>query len=256
VNCGAIPENLLESELFGHTRGAFTGAVSDRMGKFEAANKGTLFLDEVGEMSSTLQVKLLRVLQERTVERVGENKPRKVDIRIIAATNKNLQDEVAAGTFREDLYYRLNEVAIDVPALRQREDDVVLIANFLLKRYAKEFNSSVKGFSPDALMALKKYTWPGNIRQLENKVKKAVVMSDRPRITVEDLGLSRGYQTKILPLAQAVEEFKEEYIDEVLDLNNGNRTKSARDLDVDPRTIFRHLEKKRGGPLPSGDEAP
>ncbi|HVO30655.1 MAG TPA: sigma 54-interacting transcriptional regulator, partial [bacterium] len=244
INCGAIPENLLESELFGHVRGAFTGAVSDKQGKFEAANKGTLFLDEIGEMNPLLQVKLLRALQERVIERVGDTKPRNIDIRVVCATNRVLQDEVNAGKFREDLFYRLNEVLLQVPPLRDRGEDVMILANFFLKKYVKEFNSNVKGFTPDAVLAIRKSAWPGNIRQLENKIKKAVVMAEKPRLTVEDLELSRGYQKKILPLNQAIEEFRVRYIDEVLELNNGNRTKTARDLDVDPRTVFRHLEKK------------
>ena len=245
INCGAIPENLLESELFGHVRGAFTGAVADKLGKFESANKGTLFLDEIGEMSPLLQVKLLRALQERTLSRVGENRERPFDARVLCATNKNLQEETRSGRFREDLYYRINEVLMTVPPLRDRGDDVLLLANFMLKKYVKEFNAPVKGFTPDAILAIRKSAWPGNIRQLENKIKKAVVMAEKPRLTVEDLELARGYQKKILPLAQAIEEFRVRYIDEVLELNNGNRTKTARDLDVDPRTVFRHLEKKR-----------
>jgi transcriptional regulator with PAS, ATPase and Fis domain len=244
INCGAIPENLLESELFGHTRGSFTGAVSDKQGKFEAANKGTLFLDEIGEMNPLLQVKLLRALQERTIERVGENRPRAIDIRVVCATNRILQDEVASGKFREDLFYRLNEVMIQVPPLRDRGDDVVLLANYFLKKYLKEFKSESKGFTPDAVLAIRKSAWPGNIRQLENKIKKAVVMSEKPRLSVEDLELARGYQKKVLPLNAAIEEFRVRYVDEILELNGGNRTKTARDLDVDPRTVFRHLEKK------------
>ena len=245
INCGAIPENLLESELFGHVRGAFTGAVSDKIGKFEAANKGSLFLDEIGEMNPVLHVKLLRALQERSITRVGENRERPFDARVLCATNKNLQEEVRAGRFREDLYYRLNEVLMVVPPLRERGDDVLLLANFLLKKFIKEFNAPVKGFTPDAILAIRKSAWPGNIRQLENKIKKAVVMAEKPRLTVEDMELARGYQKKVLALAQAIEEFRVRYIDEVLELNNGNRTKTARDLDVDPRTVFRHLEKKR-----------
>ena len=258
INCGAIPENLLESELFGHARGAFTGAVGDKLGKFEAANKGTLFLDEIGEMNPLLQVKLLRALQERTVERVGENRQRPVDIRVVCATNKILTEEVSSQRFREDLFYRLNEVMIQVPPLRERGDDVLLLANFFLKKYIAEFKAQVKGFTPDAVLAIRKSAWPGNIRQLENKIKKAVVMAERPRLTVEDLELARGYQKKVLPLAQALEEFRVRYIDEVLELNNGNRTKTARDLDVDPRTVFRHLEKKRDDDEPGaeGGDAP
>jgi transcriptional regulator with GAF, ATPase, and Fis domain len=244
INCGAIPENLLESELFGHVKGAFTGAVANKRGKFLAADGGTLFLDEIGELPLQLQVKLLRALQEKTVTRVGSTRVEAVDIRVLAATNKHLPDEIAAGNFREDLYYRINVVPITLPPLRQRGDDVTVIARYLLNRYATEYGTKVRGFSPNALVALKKHDWPGNIRQLENHIKKAVIMAEKPLLSPADLDLSPEKLPPIRSLAEAKEDFQRRYINEVLARNNGNRTKTARDLGVDPRTIFRHLEKE------------
>ena len=243
INCGAIPENLLESELFGHKRGSFTGAVTDKIGKFEAADRGTLFLDEIGEMPMNLQVKLLRVVAERVIERVGETEGRPIDIRVVAATNKNLEEEIAAGRFREDLYYRLNEVTVQLPPLRDRGEDIVQIAQYLLSRFAARYESKVRGFANDCVLAMKNYYWPGNVRQLENRIKKAVIMSDRALLTAADLGLEKGAKKAIKPLTEAEEDFKKGYIREVLDLNNWNKAQTARDLGVDARTIFRYIEK-------------
>jgi transcriptional regulator with GAF, ATPase, and Fis domain len=251
INCGAIPENLLESELFGHVRGAFTGAVSNKIGRFQAADGGTLFLDEIGEMPLALQVKILRALQEKVVMRVGDTTPEPVDIRIIAATNRDLDVEMKAGRFREDLYYRLNVVHLHLPPLRDRGDDVVVLARYMVSRYAPEYGGRVRGFTPNAIASIKRHRWPGNIRELENRIKKAVVLADRALLGPEDLDLSADDLPTILPLADAKEKFQREYINEVLALNNGNRTKTARDLGVDPRTIFRHLEKGDGPDLPS-----
>ena len=254
INCGAIPENLLESELFGHAKGAFTGAVAARPGRFQAANGGTLFLDEIGEMPVGLQVKLLRALQEHAVTRVGENKAEAVDIRVVAATNKNVDEEMKAGRFREDLYYRINVIHLHLPALRDRGEDAVMLAKWFLGRAVRELGSKVKGFSPQALVAIKRFRWPGNIRQLENRIKKAVVLAERPLITPDDLELRPEQLEPILPLAEARDEWQKRYINEVLERNSGNRTKTAKDLGVDPRTIFRHLERleaeKRGETLP------
>jgi transcriptional regulator with GAF, ATPase, and Fis domain len=244
INCGAIPENLIESELFGHVRGAFTGAVQSRAGKFQAADGGTLFLDEIGELPLNLQVKLLRALQERVVIRVGDSRPEKVDIRIVAATNRVLEEEIKRGAFREDLYYRLNVVNLWLPPLRERGDDVVIIAKALLGKYSEEMKSQVRGLSPGALAAIRKFAWPGNIRQLENRLKKALVLCDRALLTAEDLDLGAEAQQPILPLEKAKEEFQRKYVLEVLERNNGNRTQTARELGVDPRTIFRYLEKE------------
>ena len=244
INCGAIPENLLESELFGHVKGAFTGAVVNKQGKFQAAHGGTLFLDEIGEMPLNLQVKLLRAIQERIINRVGDTRPEPVDIRIVAATNRNLEEEIHGGRFREDLYYRLNVVNIHLPPLRDRQEDVVVIARYLLGRYAKEYDSKVRGFSPNATVAIRKHHWPGNIRELENRLKKVLVLAESTMIGPDDLGLNADVLPRILSLSDAKDKFQREYINEVLALNNGNRTKTARDLGVDPRTVFRHLEKE------------
>ncbi len=244
VNCGAIPENLIESELFGHVRGAFTGAVATRPGKFQLADTGTLFLDEVGELPLSLQVKLLRALQEKTVLKVGDTKPERVDIRVVAATNRELEHEMRTGNFREDLYYRLNVINVHLPALRERGDDIIVLAKYLLQKYGAELGGNVKGFTPNALIAIRKYDWPGNVRQLENRIKKAVVMCDKTLIGVEDLDMLPEAMAPITTLTQAREDFQRRYILEVLERNNGNRTKTARDLGVDPRTIFRYLERE------------
>jgi len=251
INCGAIPENLLESELFGHVRGAFTGAVANKAGRFQAANGGTLFLDEIGEMPLALQVKLLRALQERVVTRVGDTHAEPVDIRVLAATNRDLEVEIKAGRFREDLYYRLNVVQIHLPPLRDRGDDIVVLARYMVGRYAPDYGNQVRGLTPQAVAAIKRHHWPGNIRELENRIKKAVVLADKALLGPEDLNLAPDDLPPILPLADAKDRFQREYINEILALNNGNRTKTARDLGVDPRTIFRHLEKDEGG---GGDE--
>jgi len=253
INCGAIPENLIESELFGHVKGSFTGAVADRTGKFHLAHHGTLFLDEIGELPLNLQVKLLRVLQERVVIRVGSSKPDKVDIRIVAATNRDLDQMVRDGAFREDLYYRLNVVNLWLPPLRERGDDVLIIAKMLLSKYADELSSAVKGFSPAAIAAVKKYHWPGNIRQLQNRIKKGLVLCERTMLSPDDLDLGAATDIGIVPLEKAKEDFQRRYVLEVLERNDGNRTQTARDLGVDPRTIFRYLEKE-AKPIPAGSK--
>ena len=253
INCGAIPENLIESELFGHVRGAFTGAVANRPGKFQLADGGTLFLDEIGELPLNLQVKLLRALQERVVYRVGDSKPEKLDIRVVAATHRVLEEEVKRGNFREDLYYRLNVVNLWLPPLRERGDDVLVFAKALLSKYADEMKSNVKGFTPQALAAIRKYGWPGNVRQLENRIKKALVLCETSLLTPDDLDLGPEALEPILPLEKAKEEFQRKYVLEVLERNNGNRTQTARDLGVDPRTIFRYLEREQN-PIPAGEK--
>ena len=264
VNCGAIPETLLESELFGHVKGAFTGAVANQVGKFQAADKGTIFLDEIGELPLAMQVKLLRVLQERVIQRLGEAKVTPIDIRVVAATNRDLAREVGEGRFREDLYHRLNVINVHLPPLRERGDDVLLIARYFVGRFAREFGRTIdpaKAFDPSATQALLRFAWPGNIRQLENHIKKALVLADGPTLTARDLDLEIPVPSEqspsgealisvtdagdqILPLTEARELWQRQYINRVLALNNGNRTKTARDLGVDPRTIFRHLEKE------------
>ncbi|MBK8263926.1 MAG: sigma 54-interacting transcriptional regulator [Nannocystis sp.] len=264
VNCGAIPETLIESELFGHIKGAFTGAVNNQVGKFQAADKGTIFLDEIGELPLPMQVKLLRVLQERSVQRLGESKSTPIDIRVVAATNRDLAREVGEGRFREDLYHRLHVINVHLPPLRERGDDVLLIARYFVGRFAREFGRPVdptKAFDRAAEQALLRFAWPGNIRQLENHIKKALVLADGPALTARDLDLELPMPSEqspsgedlisvtdigdqVLPLAEARELWQRGYINRVLALNNGNRTKTARDLGVDPRTIFRHLEKE------------
>jgi transcriptional regulator with GAF, ATPase, and Fis domain len=253
INCGAIPENLLESELFGHVRGAFTGAVATRAGKFQAADRGTLFLDEIGEMPVALQVKILRALQERVVVKVGDSRPEPVDIRVVAATNRKLEDDIKAGRFREDLYYRLNVVQVHLPPLRERGEDVVVIARYLLQRAAQEAGSRTRGFTADAVAALRKYNWPGNIRQLENRIKRAVVMADHATLKPEDLDLKPGDMPPVLPLQDAKDQFERRYVNDALARNGGNRTQTARELGVDPRTIFRHLERERAERVARGE---
>ncbi len=243
INCGAIPENLLESELFGHKKGSFTGAVADKLGKVEAADGGTLFLDEIAEMPMNLQVKLLRVLQERTIERVGELKPRPVDIRVISATNKDIQERIETGEFREDLYYRLAEINLELPPLRERTEDIELLAQFFLNKYRARYEAKPRGFTNQALRAMKNYFWPGNVRELESRVKKALIMSDRALLNPDDLDLGQSDKRHIAPLAEAQETFKVDYIRRALDLNNWNKAQTARDLAVDARTIFRYIER-------------
>jgi transcriptional regulator with GAF, ATPase, and Fis domain len=243
INMGAIPENIVESELFGHVKGAFTGAIHTRKGRFQAAEGGTLFLDEIGDIPLSLQVKLLRAIQDRIVTKVGDNRPEKIDIRIVAATNRDLQEEVKEHRFREDLFYRINVVNIHLPPLRERGDDIIVIAKYLLNRFREEFDVQIRGFAPDALEVVRKYPWYGNIREMENRIKRAVVLTDRSTINSTDLGIEKDSLIDIKPLAQAREDFTKQYIMEILEKNNGNRTKTARDLGVDPRTIFRYLEK-------------
>jgi transcriptional regulator with GAF, ATPase, and Fis domain len=245
LNCGAIPENLMESELFGHVRGAFTGAVATRDGKFHAAHGGTLFLDEVGELPLALQVKLLRVLQDRRVTRIGEHGGRDVDIRVVAATNRDLAAEVKAGRFREDLFYRLNVVRLQLPPLRERGDDVVLLGRYFLKRYGEEMATGTKTLSDDAVRAMVQHQWPGNIRELENRIKKALVFCDGGQVTAADLELAALKAGRIEPLNEAKETFASGYVRKILELNDGNRAQTAKDLGVDVRTIYRYLERER-----------
>lgn len=192
INCGAIPENLLEAELFGHEKGAFTGAVKTTEGKIELAQGGTLFLDEVGDIPLPLQVKLLRFLQERVIERIGGRKSIPVDTRIVCATHRNLEEMIAEGSFREDLYYRLAEIVVRIPTLAERPGDAVLLAKHFLKSFAATMNPAVKGLSPDALGAIDRWTWPGNVRELENRMKRAVIMADGKLVTASDLDLEGG----------------------------------------------------------------
>ena len=259
INCGAIPEQLLESELFGYVRGAFTGADRSKPGRLQSANGGTLFLDEIGEMPMGLQVKLLRVLQERVVTRVGDTKPEPVDVRVICATHRDLLSEIRLGRFREDLYYRLNVVQIQLPPLRERGDDILILAKYFVHRFAGEIGVPARTFSPAAEQAIRQHPWPGNIRQLENHIKKALVLAEHSVLEPEDLGLAAPTEQcppRSLSLAEAKERYARDYVREVLARNGGNRAKTARDLDVDPRTIFRFLEKEgRGDTAPLDDDS-
>jgi len=245
VNCGAIPEPLLESELFGHVRGAFTGAVATRAGRFQAAHGGTLFLDEVGDMPASLQVKLLRALQEREIIPVGGTKPRKIDVRLIAATNADLERAVAEGRFRPDLYYRLNVIQIRLPALRERREDIEeLVEHFLLKLCA---GKEPKTMSKEAREVLMDYDWPGNVRELENTIERAVILSDDGVITPEDLpervlqgGKRRGSLVIDNP-TMTLDELEREYILKVLSYTGGQKKRASEILGINPSTLYRKL---------------
>jgi two-component system response regulator HydG len=245
VNCGAITETLLESELFGHARGAFTGATQDRPGLFEAAQHGTLLLDEVGEVSSGMQVKLLRALQEREIRRVGENKNRKIDLRILAATNRDLAQAVAGGTFRRDLYYRLKVVELQVPALRARRDDILPLARVLLADAALRMKRKITGLSPATADQLLHYEWPGNVRELENAMERAVALARGTRVELEDLPEEvRQAARRPLPtkgLVRPLDQIEKEYILAALELNGGNQTHTADQLKIGSATLYRKL---------------
>ena len=248
INCGAIPENLLESELFGHVRGAFTGAVGNKPGSFQAADHGTLFLDEIGEMPLSLQVKILRALQEKVVVRVGDTRAETIDIRVLAATNRDLEAEIKAGRFREDLYYRLNVVHLHLPPLRDRGDDIVVLARYMVGRYAPEYGGQVRGLTPNAIAAIKRHRWPGNIRELENRIKKAVVLADKALLGPEDLGPFARRSAAHPPARRGQGE-----VPARLHQRDPDRSTTATAPRPPatwasiPRTIFRHLEKGDGG---------
>jgi transcriptional regulator with PAS, ATPase and Fis domain len=244
VNCGAITETLLESELFGHVKGAFTGALQERPGLFESANGGTLLLDEVGEVSPAMQVKLLRVLQEREIRRVGESASRPIDVRVIAATNRELTQEIAEGRFRMDLYYRLHVVELPVPPLRNRREDILPLARILLAEAAVRLDRTVSGLSPRAAGQLLRYGWPGNVRELENAMERAVALAQDGHAEVEDLP---GEVRRAVPVpltaapVKPLEEIEKEYILAVLDLNAGNQVRTAEQLGIGTATLYRRL---------------
>jgi two-component system, NtrC family, response regulator HydG len=246
VNCGAIAETLLEAELFGHARGAFTGATQDRPGLFEGAHNGTLLLDEVGEVSPAMQVKLLRVLQEREVRRVGENKTRRVDVRVLAATNRDLAQAVAAGAFRTDLYYRLKVIDLHVPTLRDRHDDVLPLARVLLAEAALQMKRGVIGLTAAAADQLLRYRWPGNVRELENAMERAVALASGSRIELDDLPEDvRRAPSTTTPTTGPVRrlaEIEREYIVGALELNAGNQTRTAEQLGIGSATLYRKLK--------------
>lgn len=244
INCAAIPDNLLESELFGYEAGAFTGANKTTMGKIEYANGGTLFLDEIGDMPMALQAKLLRFLQERLVERVGGRESIPVDVRIIAATHHTLEDLVNEGKFREDLFYRLSEVVLNIPALAKRNGDVVLIARSLLEKFNRQYSRNIRGFSKDAVQAMEAYSWPGNVRELENKIKSAVVMSDSNQITAKDLQIDEAQLREMpLNLRQVREAAETRAIQRAIVLSDGNISQAAKLLGLTRPTLYSLMDK-------------
>jgi two-component system, NtrC family, response regulator len=239
INCAAIPENLIESELFGHEKGAFTGAIKQSKGKIELANRGTLFLDEVGDIPAGAQVKLLRFLQERVIERVGGRQQIAVDVRVVCATNQNLEVLIKEGRFREDLYYRLSELVIKVPPLRERNGDAELLAHSFLQVFNEDQRRSVRGFSSEALAAIAKYEWPGNVRELENRVKRAVIMAETQRVIPADLDLVPPNEVpEVLNLAQAREEAERREIPRALSRSEGNISQAAKLLGVSRPTLY------------------
>jgi DNA-binding NtrC family response regulator len=245
VNCGAITESLLESELFGHARGSFTGAAQDRIGLFEAANGGTLLLDEISDVSPGMQVKLLRVLQEREVRRVGENKSRPVDVRVMAATNRELAADIAEGRFRKDLYYRLNVVQLHVPPLRSRQEDILPLARVLLADAAAKSKRQVTGLSPRAANQILRYDWPGNVRELENALERAVALGHTNLVEVDDLPeeVRQAVPTpSVTGPVRALGEVEKDYILAVLDLNGGNQTRASEQLGIGSATLYRKLK--------------
>jgi two-component system response regulator HydG len=250
VNCAALPETLLESELFGHEKGAFTGAITRKQGRFQLAHKSSIFLDEIAEMAPATQAKILRVLQEREFEPVGSTQTMKVDTRVIAATNRNLEEEIQAGRFREDLYYRLNVVTVDVPSLRQRRDDIPLLADFFLKRYAQKNRRVIKGFTPRATDLLMRYDWPGNVRELENIIERAVIMARGEMITplefsAELQALAENAEDAEIDLSpgRSLKEVEKVMILRTLKETGGNRTHAARVLGISRRTLQLKLKK-------------
>ncbi len=258
LNCAAIPENLLESELFGNAKGAYTGAQVSRVGLFEQAEGGTVFLDEIADLQLGLQAKILRVIQERKVKRVGENGDRPVDIRIIAATHENLAQAVQSKKFREDLYFRLNVISIQIPALRDRKEDIAALAEFFLDKHAEANGKSVEGFSPEAMTYLLQQPWPGNVRELENRIERAVVLTNAQYIQVQELELASRTesasdekwsdrhcfdwlcqkQQRLL----SIEELNQLYIQYALNRNRGAKDKTARELGIDRKTLYRKLQ--------------
>ncbi len=243
INCAAIPETLLESELFGYEKGAFTGAAKQTLGKIEYANKGTLFLDEVGDLPQSLQAKLLRFLQERVIERVGGREEIPVDVRVICATHQDLGHLIEDGRFREDLFYRISEIALRIPPLRERTGDAVLLARHFLDLFGREHGRSLRGFTEDALAAIEGYPWPGNARELENRVKRAVIMADGNRLAAEDLELAIPDESMPLNLRQVREEAERRAIERALALYNGNVSQAADILGVSRPTLYDLVRK-------------
>jgi two-component system NtrC family response regulator len=242
INCAAVPENLIESELFGYEKGAFTGANKTTIGKIEHAENGTLFLDEIGDMPLPLQAKLLRFLQERVIERVGGRKEIAVNVRVLCATNKNLEAMVKEKTFREDLFYRISEIVIDIPPLRERQGDKILLARFMLKRFTKEHSKNISDFTPAAAAAIEAYEWPGNIRELENKIKRAVIMSDAKNIDSADLGLADDNELSI-NLRTVRQNAERTAINTALAIASGNMSACAKLLGITRPTLYDLMSK-------------
>jgi Nif-specific regulatory protein len=247
VNCAALQENLLESELFGHEKGAYTSADKQRIGRFEQADGGTLFLDEIGDMSQSTQAKILRVLQEQEFERLGGTRTLRVDVRVIAATNRNLTQMVQDGRFREDLYYRLNVVSVEMPPLRDRKDDIAELAGFFVNRFSNDLKKKTDGMTPDALKVLMRHNWPGNIRELENVIERAVLLADGPVVGVQDLqigeqasiasGGERAAAVKIPPTGIPLEEIERQAVVEALRMSNWVQKDAAELLGISPRVM-------------------
>ncbi|MDE3181395.1 MAG: sigma-54-dependent Fis family transcriptional regulator [Acidobacteriota bacterium] len=260
INCAAIPENLLESELFGYERGAFTGAIASKPGKFELADKGTIFLDEIGDVPPSIQVKLLRVLQEREFERLGGTKTLKVDVRLVAATNRDLRAALEQGAFREDLYYRLNVVPINIPPLREHKEDIPDLVRHFLTRYANEAGKEITSVTPEAMKLLLDFHWPGNVRELENIIERAVALSDGPQLGAGDIRLdlspsrpsATGASDAFLPPGTTLEQYEDEIIREALRRANGNKSQAARLLGLSRNTLRYRLTKI--GVADEGDE--
>ena len=238
VSCAALPESLLESELFGHEKGSFTGAYAQKKGKFEFANGGTLFLDEVGEMSANIQVHLLRVLEEKEFARVGGNEPIKVDVRVISATNKDLRKAIEKQEFREDLYYRLNVVSIELPPLRERREDIPLLAEHFLHKFAMENHKEITGFSPEAMEFVLDYDWPGNVRELENAIERAIILAKDSLITVADLPQENLSQARLASTGKNLKEVEKNHVLNVLRETGGNYSESARILGISRMTLY------------------
>jgi two-component system NtrC family response regulator len=244
LNCAAIPETLLESELFGYEKGAFTGAAKQTLGKIETAHGGTLFLDEIGDLSLALQVKLLRFLQERVIERIGGRQEIPIDVRIVCATNQNLKDLTAAGKFRDDLYYRLAEIVLEVPPLRARKGDAALLAHTCIHRFGAEQRRGSMTLLPDAVAVIESYAWPGNVRELENVMRRAVIMADGPGISAADIGIAPELQETLqLNLRQVRDEAEKNAVLRVLGRVNGNLTKAADLLGVSRPTLYELIHR-------------
>ncbi len=257
INCGAIPADLLESELFGHAKGAFTGAVSEKAGKFEAADKGTIFLDEIGTMPMHLQMKLLRVLQEQEIERIGTTRKVKLNVRVVSATNADLEDQVKKGQFREDLYYRLNVIPIELPPLRERREDIALLARNFLQKFCQEMDRSLMSISPAAMTALENYAWPGNVRELENLIERTVALTDSEIIEPQDLppyiGEASGTDSVLASAPRVTESgvnmpeiignIERTMIQEALELSNGVKARAANLLSINRTTLVEKIKR-------------